>query len=202
MLKVVRVCTGQSMINGVGTDPGRKFYKKRRMPLKAMVIHRITLRDYKKCPVADSALDGEVLARVFGDDALGTGGLQPYAFVMLHSGEIQQCAEIDDVTPHAYMANPYSLSTAIVGDFRVEEIDDRRRRALVWWCALWGSIGLEIVGHDELAMGSRHKDKQCPGKLADMPSIRALAKKHPWGRLPPADAERYLKAFGVFFPQD
>lgn len=154
-------------------------------------------------PVPDYELTGWALRERFADTrkyrpGAYTGGMTPYPFLLLPSGEIHQLLEVGVIAPHARRWNLAALATSLVGDFREHAPTPEQWGSIVEWCALWHAWGLSTWGHTEMP-GASSPGKACPGSRFDMDKLRQEIVRHPYSALTSWGAERVLVDLGVVF---
>jgi hypothetical protein len=147
--------------------------------LAALVIHRISL---EALGIPDEHLDGPAMCAAFQDPRkVGgyTGNENPYAaLVRCPEGVIDQCTPLLEVGKHAAAWNERAIGVAVAGDFRKRQPHDRQwHNAVLLAAVLSQAFDLRIVGHDELAGGSRDPDKRCPGPLWPMDRFRVQVRE-------------------------
>ncbi len=105
-----------------------------------------------------------------------TGGRMPYHFVIGEDGTTEQCIPLDRTGAHAMKWNSKSIGIACIGDFRLHEMPDAQKRALIDLCSMLRLLiaGVQIIGHTDLPESTTDPLKICPGKKLDMPTVRML----------------------------
>lgn len=188
--------------------------------IKAKLIHRISFAADSGgthwpdvTPIPDEELTGPLVAQRFLDtrrvdpnskhwaDRPGryTCGRSPYPFLLRTNGEIDQTSEVGETTPHAAAWNVIATATAVAGDFRKHRPTPAQMDALIPFCALWISYGLDLYGHTEAPGASSTPGKECPGAMLPMDLLRTEAMAHPLSQLAEFEAEKRLIDLGVTF---
>lgn len=143
--------------------------------VRVIAIHRLHLRGVD---IADDHLDAPTMCREFQANpklSRYTGKQNPYALLIrAREGMIEQCTPLLEMGAHAGVWNDDAIGIAVVGDFRTEHPTSQQwHRAMLLAATLSQAFEARILGHDELAGGSRDKAKECPGRLFPMPAFRA-----------------------------
>ena len=141
-----------------------------------LAVHRVGKDFDRAVSLGDTA---EEICRAFldGPAAIYTGRELPYHFVIEASGRVAQCLPLEEVGRHARRWNAAAIGVACIGDFRACPPEPMQREALVellaGLCLGLNLIARSVKGHDELAGGSAHPSKRCPGRHLDLAMLRS-----------------------------
>lgn len=160
----------------------------------------ISLACVHRIDVGETA--GEIAHRFRTDLARYTGGEMPYALILRRDGVWEQALRLYDYAPHARKWSRRAIGLGIVGDFREHRAPDAQLIGL--WHMLQSLRDMlggadKIVGHDELAGGSRDPLKSCPGWHLQVSDLRWELEHDAEPRLKAADARAELERLGVVF---
>jgi len=162
------------------------LYDSRGVPLRPYslthaVVHRLSLSNYQKMPVADLALTSEGIVMRFCDLELGTGGRPPYHVHVFGDGRVEQVLPLTIRGSHARGFNWRSIGVAVIGNTDEREIGGVQLYSLIWVLRVLRPLnkGLTISGHTELPGATSDPNKRCPGKYLSMEWVRASVAENP-----------------------
>ncbi len=176
--------------------------------INLVVVHRISRAEDRDEalgvePIPDELLTGPLVAEWFRDvrpfrPGAYTGGETPYALVVRTDGTVDQCARLDDQTPHARCWNASGLGVAFAGDFRARHPTPQQvATAEELLGLLAAAFGAEVKGHTELP-GAAEPGKECPGEHFHLDHVRARAQALAEGTTP-SNAIEKLREYGLAF---
>lgn len=140
----------------------------RTMSLSGLVLHR-----FGNEHIHDGVQVAELL-RTLPE----VGRCMSYHFVIRRDGQIDQCLPLNRIGWHAMGHSKRMIGVALLGDFRQHKPTQEQMDSVVWMVQRFGQLlgRYDVVGHDELADGSKDPNKECPGKHLDVRQVIRQAK--------------------------